>query len=285
MSSPSETIVARGAPAKAPSRRPKVLDVAGLSPEAARMSRAFDVLVVVAVILLFIGAIHLHVMLSVGDWDMFIDWKDRQYWPLVVPVSMIMFPAALQAIFWTYFRLPIGATVGAVCFMVGVAITRYVSWHIWTGYPFTMSLPSQMITGALLMDVVLLVVRNGLFTSIFGGFAFAFVFYPANYTILAPYYLPVEHQGTMASVADMVGYAFPRSATPEYIRIIERGTLRTFGASVSWVSGFFAGFICIFLHYLWWQLGLFMSTTRFIPNSKAVRAFMGIEKDRAGGTP
>ena len=46
--------------------------------ESARVSRTFDVLVVVAVILLFMGAIHLHMELLVGDWDMFIDWKDRQ---------------------------------------------------------------------------------------------------------------------------------------------------------------------------------------------------------------
>ncbi|MFO1353084.1 MAG: methane monooxygenase/ammonia monooxygenase subunit A [Gammaproteobacteria bacterium] len=62
----------------------QVLEAAGLAPEAARLSRIWDFLVVAAVILLFMGAIHLHVMLTVGDWDMFIDWKDRQFWVLVM---------------------------------------------------------------------------------------------------------------------------------------------------------------------------------------------------------
>ena len=254
-----------------------VLGVSGLSPAGARMSRAFDILVVVAVVTLFAGAIHLHVMLTVGDWDMFADWKDRQYWPLVVPISMIMFPAALQAIFWTYFRLPIGATVGATVLFVAVWLARIFDWHMWTGFPFTMCIPSEMITGALLLDACLIVVRLGLFTSIFGGFAFGFVFWFANYTALAPYYQPVEHQGMIASLADMIGYVFPRSATPEYIRIIERGTLRTFGGSVAIVSALFCGFICIFMHQLWWRLGIYMSQMTFLINSPLVTALMGMK--------
>ena len=258
-------------------RRPEILDVAGFSDQAAKYSRVFDFMVVACVILLFTGAIHLHVMLTVGDWDMFVDWKDRQYWPLIVPVSMIFFPAALQAVFWEYFRLPIGATVAAVCYMIGVAVTRYVQWHIWTDYPYTMSLPSEMITGGLLLDATLIVMRGPLFTAIFGGFLFAFMFYPANAIIQMPYHLPVDHQGMIASVADMIGWAFPRSATPEYIRIIERGTLRTFGAQVSWVSAVFSGFICIFMHYLWWQLGRVMSSQRFVPMNGFFRSLTGIK--------
>jgi methane/ammonia monooxygenase subunit A len=267
---------------KAAAKRPEILDVAGFGPQAAKFSRIFDWMVVACVILLFIGAIHLHVMLTVGDWDMFVDWKDREYWPLVTPISMIMFPAALQSVFWNYFRLPIGATVGATCYIIGVAITRYVQWHIWTDYPYTMSLPAEMITGALLMDVVLITVRNPLFTSIFGGFIFAVIFYPANAIIQMPYHLPVNHQGTIASVADMIGWGFPRSATPEYIRIIERGTLRTFGAQVSWVSAVFSGFICIFMHQLWWQIGGLMSSERFIPMGDFFRSLMGIKSPGRG---
>ena len=62
----------------------EILAVAGLPPEGAKLSRFWDWFVVAAVALLFMGAIHLHVMLTVGDWDMFIDWKDRQFWVLVV---------------------------------------------------------------------------------------------------------------------------------------------------------------------------------------------------------
>ena len=259
-----------------------VLDLAGLSPEAARISRTFDFLVVAAVVTLFTGAIHLHTMLLAGDWDMFTDWKDRQYWPLILPVVLIMFPAALQAIFWRNFRLPIGATVGATCLMLGVAVTRPVQFVLWTDYPLNMVLPAQMIAGAIVLDVFLLVLRNPLFTAIFGGFAFAFLYYPSNYTILAPFYVPVSHQGMMASMADLIGYVYPRSATPEYIRIIERGTLRTFGDSAAWVSALFSGFICIFMYYLWWKLGEAMSSARFLPNNEKVMSLMGIKAKKAG---
>lgn len=252
-----------------------VLEVSGLSPKAAKLSRIFEFMVVAAVIMLFTGAIHLHVLLLAGDWDMFLDWKDRQFWPLLSLVVMIMFPAALQAIFWTYFRLPIGATVGAVCLMLAVSISRPASFMWWTDYPLNLVLPAQMIAGAIVMDVFLLVFRNALFTAIFGGFAFAFMFYPSNYAIFAPFYVPVSHQGMMASMADLIGYVYPRSATPEYIRIIERGTLRTFGDSASWVSALFGGFICIFMHYAWWKLGLVMSTMKFLPNNTKVMALMG----------
>ncbi len=259
-----------------------VLDLAGLSPQAARISRTFDFLVVAAVVTLFTGAIHLHTMLLAGDWDMFTDWKDRQYWPLILPVVLIMFPAALQAIFWKNFRLPIGATVGATCLMLGVAVTRPVQFVLWTDYPLNMVLPAQMIAGAIVLDVFLLVLRNPLFTAIFGGFAFAFLYYPSNYTILAPFYVPVSHQGMMASMADLIGYVYPRSATPEYIRIIERGTLRTFGDSAAWVSALFSGFICIFMYYLWWKLGEAMSSARFLPNNEKVMSLMGIKVKKAG---
>ena len=65
------------------------------------------------------------------------------------------------------------------------------------------------------------------------------------------------------------------------LRIIERGTLRTFGTSVSWVSAAFAGFICIFLHQLWWQLGVFASQATFLKNSDAVKSFMGVKQQDA----
>jgi methane/ammonia monooxygenase subunit A len=262
-------------------RATTVLGVTGFGPRAARVSRTFDILVVVAVVFLFTGAVHLHMELLVGDWDMFIDWKDRQYWPLIAPVVLIAFPAALQAVFWNYFRLPIGATVAAVCLMLGVAITRPMQFVMWTDYPLNLVLPGTMIASALVLDVILLIFRNVLFTAIFGGFAFAFLFYPSNFAIFAPFYMPVEHQGMMASIADLLGYVYPRSATPEYIRIIERGTLRTFGDSSAWVSTLFAGFICIFMYYFWWMFGMAMSTTRFLANSKWVMAMMGVREKPA----
>ena len=42
--------------------------------EKARLSRAYDYLILVLALFLFIGAFHLHVALTVGDWDFWVDW-------------------------------------------------------------------------------------------------------------------------------------------------------------------------------------------------------------------
>jgi methane monooxygenase/ammonia monooxygenase subunit A len=169
-----------------------------LPPEAVKLSRIWEWLVVVAVALLFMGAIHLHVMLSVGDWDMFVDWKDRQFWVLVVPVSMMMIPAALQAVFWHYFRLPIGMTLGATLLLVATWITRVVGWHIWGYFPFSLGIPSTILVGALACDAILLIVRSSLLTSTFGGFLVAFLFFPSNWP--AHVLSAGRHQGVVASI-------------------------------------------------------------------------------------
>ena len=49
--------------------------------EKARIARAYDYLVLVLALFLFIGSFHLHFALTVGDWDFWVDWKDRQWWP------------------------------------------------------------------------------------------------------------------------------------------------------------------------------------------------------------
>jgi hypothetical protein len=56
--------------------------------EKARITRAYDYLILVLALFLFIGAFHLHFALTVGDWDFWIDLKDRQWWPLVTPLIL-----------------------------------------------------------------------------------------------------------------------------------------------------------------------------------------------------
>lgn len=72
-----------------------------------RLSRHYDYLVLVVVILVMTGAFHLSTILTVGDWDFWLDWKDRQWWPLVYPLMTITFPAAVQDVLWNNFRLPL----------------------------------------------------------------------------------------------------------------------------------------------------------------------------------
>jgi methane/ammonia monooxygenase subunit A len=92
--------------------------------EKARLSRAYDYLILVLALFLLIGAFHLHVALTAGDWDFWVDWKDRQWWPLVTPLMMITFPAAVQSLLWSNFRLPMGATLCISCLLIGSWIAR-----------------------------------------------------------------------------------------------------------------------------------------------------------------
>lgn len=119
--------------------------------------------------------------------------------------------------------------------------------------------------GAMALDAILVITRSWVLTGAFGGVLFALLFYPSNWPFLAQYFLPVEHLGSVASLADLIGYTFPRTATPEYIRIIERGNLRTFENAAVWVSSFFAGFICIFFYWIFWTVGVLACRTKYIP--------------------
>ena len=255
-----------------------VLEATGIPKEAWKVSRMWELYTLVAVILLFMGAGHLHMVLTVGDWDMYIDWKDRQYWGLVTPISVIMIPAALQGVFWTYFRLPIGMTVGITLVVLANWITMYSTWHLWTYFPLSLTMPAILIAQALIVDCVLLVTRNGPLTSAFGAFMFGFLFWPVNYAVFAPYWVAIEHMGSLASAADMIGYNIMRSALPEYLRLIERGTLRTFEGTQAWSSALFAGFACIFMHMLWWRIGLWFAQQTFFPSSPRFQRYMGFDK-------
>jgi methane/ammonia monooxygenase subunit A len=51
---------------------------------------------------------------------------------------------------------------------------------------------------------------------------------------------------------------------PEYIRIIERGTMRTFGKDVVGVSSFFSGFVSIIVYFVWWHVGKMFSTVSYM---------------------
>lgn len=242
-----------------------VLDVAEMSPKIAKWSRTFDILIVIVAAFLVWSVTHIHFLLLAGDWDFFIDWKDRQYWVLITPVVSIMMAAAFQAIFWHLFRLPIGATASALLFLIGVWIVRYHSWQGMAFFPLSLVVPATALMGAIALDAILVLTRTWLLTGVFGGVLYGLMFFPGNWIYLAPYFQPVEHMGQMSSIADLIGYTFPRSGTPEYIRIIERGTLRTFQDSAMWVSSFFAAFVCIFMYMTFWWVAIAACGAKYIP--------------------
>ena len=227
-------------------------------------------------LLAIIGASHLNFMLLVGDWDFWNDWKDREFWVVLTPIVAITYPAAIQYVLWTKFRLPIGATLAAVALMFGEWMARYFGFHLWSYFPMSFIWPSMLIPGALVLDGVLLLTGNFLFTAIGGGIMFALLFYPANWPMLAGYRLPMNVMGRLVSVGDYMGYAFTRTATPEYLRMIERGTLRTFGGHSAVISAFFSAFVCILMYLIWWYFGSVMARVITVPNQLA--SMMGVDK-------
>ncbi len=232
--------------------------------EKARLCRAYDYLILVLALFLFIGSFHLHVALTVGDWDFWQDWKDRQWWPLITPLMMITFPAAVQAVLWERFRLPIGATLCIAALLIGTWVARVFAYHYWNYFPVNMVLPATMLPSALVLDVVLMLSNSLTITAIVGGSAFALLFYPSNWPIFAMYHEPLAYNGAQLTVADLFGFQYLRTGMPEYLRIIERGTLRTYGQMAAPLSAFSSALMCTLMYALWWHMGKLFATTRYI---------------------
>ncbi len=76
---------------------------------------------------------------------------------------------------------------------------------------------------------------------------------------MAPFHVPVEYNGTMVTVADLMGYEYIRTSMPEYVRIIEQSTLRTFGEAVTPLTAVFSGFVAILMYYFWTWIGYIAS--------------------------
>jgi len=235
-----------------------------VSPEAERVGRALEWVIVAAVVLVVTGSFHLHAMLTMGDWDFWVDWKDREYWPLVTPVLIVTYCGALHYILWEHFRLPFGATLAVGLLLLAEWLVRYFGWHGWSHYPINLITPATFFAGALIMDSILLLSRSWIVTGLFGASLFGILFFPSNWSWLAPFHVPVEVNGLVMTVADLIGFENIRTGTPEYIRIIERGTLRTFGQHSAPVTAAFAGFLCTLMYWVWWYIGKLFSTVKYI---------------------
>jgi methane/ammonia monooxygenase subunit A len=73
----------------------------------------------------------------------------------------------------------------------------------------------------------------------------AFVFWSSNYITLAPYLQPTQFMGHVMTVADVQGIQYLRSQTPEYLRMVENGTLRSFLDETQYVSLVFGATVAI----------------------------------------
>jgi methane/ammonia monooxygenase subunit A len=256
-----------------------VLSAAGMSRQAAIWSRKFDILVIIVAAFFVASVVYINFLLFAGDWDFFIDFKDREYWVVIYPIVQIMMVAAFQAIFWNLFRLPVGATACAVMMTLLVWLERYQSWGGLSYFPITLVAPSTFFAGALILDGMLCVTRSFLVTGLFGGALFGLTFYPSNWAFFAPYFQPVKLMDSVVPLASMIGYEFARTGTPEYVRLIERGTLRTFGSPV-WVSVFFSTFVCILQYLFWWLVGALAAKAAFIPVGYRFKQLYGTNDTR-----
>jgi len=126
-----------------------------------------------------------------------------------------------------------------------------------------MVVPAHFWGGAIALDCILLLTRSLLLTGFLGASAFALMFFPQNWAWLAAFHVPVEQYGSTMTIADLIGYEYIRTGTPEYIRIIERGTLRTFGQHSTPVSAFFSAFLSVFVYIGWWFIGKFFSNSNY----------------------
>lgn len=247
----------------------KIYSKLGITSESARAMRMVDFIVVPIVFVAILAAFHIHFMLTAGDWDFWVDWKDKLYWPMITTISAIMFAAATQSILWRMFRLPIGATVAMLGLVLASWVTRYVQFHGWSYFPMSFVWPAMLVPSALFIDAVLMLSRNWVITAIVGGLGFAVIFPIANAILLAPFNIPVEFLGDTLTVADLMGFGYVRGGAPEYLRIIEGAGLRVLGDETLFIAVFFAGFVNIFLYALWWNVAAFMGRVFTVRNPVA----------------
>lgn len=242
---------------------PGSLDTVILPKGVKSAERALELIIVPTVLLVIIGSYHLHFMLMGGDWDFWLDWKDREWWLTITPISMITYIGALHYILWTRYRLPFGGTLAITALLIGEWAVRFGGFHLWSHYPINFVTPATALAGAIAIDTVLALSGSFIITGFFGGALFGLLFYPQNAAWLSAYYVPIEKNGIVMTVADLIGFEYIRTGTPEYIRMIERGTLRTFGQHSAPVSAFFSAFVCAFMYWIWWAAGSLFSSTKY----------------------
>jgi methane/ammonia monooxygenase subunit A len=184
-------------------------------------------------------------LLFAGDWDFWTDWKDRQWWPMVTPFAMIIIPSALQYIQWLAWRFPTGAVYTALCMAGAQWVGRIIQWDWFAAFSLNFVWPASIISAAIWLDWVLLKTKSFVLTGLIGAFGFTLVFWFANYITLAPYLVPVDFMGLPITVADLQGIEYVRGQTPEYLRLVERGSLRTFLGQTQYVSLAFGGTLAI----------------------------------------
>ena len=212
--------------------------------------KRWDILIILVLLPGFAGLAHLTHMLTVGDWDFWADFKDRQWWPLLSPVVGIIIPAAAQYTVWRLFGVAGGATAACVVLVLAQLASRFLSFHGLGYFPFPFVAPATLVPLGILLDVTLVLTRSFPLTSIFGGLAWGLLFQPVNTPLFAAAWQPVPYHGDLFTLADIWGFEYIRSQTPAYMRIVESGHLRAFLEQISVVTAFTAGMVSIAGYWL-----------------------------------
>ena len=116
-----------------------------------------------------------------------------------------------------------------------------------------------MVPAAVLVDLILLKTRSFILTSILGGIIWTFAFWISNYVSLAPYLQPSMFMGHMLSVADVLGIQYLRGQTPEYLRLVESGTLRSFLGETQYVALAFGSTVAVGGYWIGQAIGRWLA--------------------------
>lgn len=189
-------------------------------------------------------------LLFAGDWDFWTDWKDRQWWMTITPFATIIIPSALQYIQWRAWRFPTGATYTAVCLFFCTWIGRLLQWKYFINMPINFVWSATWIPAGIITDYVLLKSRSFILTSLIGSATWTLAFWMSNYIMMLPFLQPTKFMDHTLTVADVQGISYIRAQTPEYLRVIEHGSLRTFLQETQYVSLAFGTTLCVFGYWV-----------------------------------
>ena len=123
----------------------KVMSAVSSAEQQRNVYRNIDILAIPLIVLLFAGIFSFHFALTVGDWDYWVDWRDRRWWPLITPLSLLVLPAVFGYLLWTRLRLPLAASVALLSFALAAWVSRVMNFEMFAGFPLNMVSPSTFI--------------------------------------------------------------------------------------------------------------------------------------------